>query len=51
MGVIPNPAFPQIPAAPVGPQMTPTGAALGTYESFRQQGWTDDAMRGAGYLV
>jgi hypothetical protein len=59
--VVPNPAFAQIPApAPVtppappaaaGPQLTPAGAALGTYDGFIAQGWTPEAMRGAGYLA
>lgn len=51
MGVIPNPAFPQIPAAPATPQLTAAGAALGTYDSFRAQGWQDAQMRAAGYLA
>ena len=60
--VIPNPSFPQIPpapgagipmppAAPAAPQLTPAGAALGTYESFRSQGWSDEQMRAQGYLA
>lgn len=50
--VVPNPAFAQIPPpAAAGPQLTPAGAVLGTYEGFRAQGWDDAAMRTAGYLV
>lgn len=50
--VVPNPAFAQIPPAPVGPQLTPAGvAAGGTLEAFRAQGWDDAALRGAGYLA
>jgi hypothetical protein len=47
------PVVPAIPVAPVasGPVLTAAGAALGTYESFRANSWTDDMMRQHGYLV
>jgi hypothetical protein len=45
------PTPPAPPAAPVGPQLTPAGAALGTYETFRANGWTDDMLRQHGYLA
>lgn len=46
----PPPAPSAPPAAPVGPQMT-AKAGGATYEQFRAQGWTDEAMRANGYLV
>lgn len=47
----PAPAAPPAPpAAPTGPVMT-AKAGGNTYEAFRSQGWTDDAMRQQGYLV
>jgi hypothetical protein len=54
--VTPNPAFAQIPpaapAAPAVPQLTAAGvAAGGSYDAFRTAGWSDDALRGAGYLA
>lgn len=49
---VPNvPSVPVLPATPAGPMLTPAGAALGTYESFRTNGWTDDMMRQHGYMV
>jgi len=46
-----NPALiPPPPRAPAGPVMT-SKANGATYEQFRANGWTDDAMRAQGYLV
>lgn len=52
MAVAPNPAIlaPAVPAAPVARQMT-AKAGGATYEQFRQQGWTDEAMIREGYMV
>lgn len=58
VAVAPNPAFLAGPAVaappPVPPVATPqmTAAAGGaTYEQFKANGWTDEAMRASGYLV
>lgn len=63
VGLVPNPTFVNPPpapgaimppppaAAPVGPQLTAAGAALGTYAGFLAQGWNDAQMRQAGYIV
>lgn len=49
------PSVPTVPAVPVvpavGPVLTAAGAALGTYESFKANGWDDALMRTNGYLV
>lgn len=47
-----GPMPPQVPSAPVpsGPKMTPKANGV-PYESFIQQGWTDDQMRSEGYLI
>ena len=58
VAVVPNPAFlagPAVaapPPAPVvsAPQMT-AAAGGATYEQFKANGWTDEAMRASGYLV
>ncbi len=44
------PAAPVPPPVPAQPQMTSLAGGA-TYESFVQQGWNDDQMRAAGYLV
>ena len=49
--VIPPPP-PVVPPAPaVGPTLTEAGQALGTYDSFKANGWDDAMMRQHGYLV
>jgi hypothetical protein len=48
------PGMPQPPAAPVGPQLTPAAQAAAPGFSLQQwqaSGWTEQAMRQAGYLV
>lgn len=57
-GAMPGmPAAPQMPVAPAvpqGPQLTPAGQAAfpgGSYAAFIAGGWTDAALRQAGYVV
>lgn len=53
VAVAPNPAFlagPAVAAPPPAPQMT-AAAGGATYEQYKANGWTDDAMRASGYLV
>lgn len=58
VAVAPNPAFlagPAVAAPPpvpvvAAPQMT-AAAGGATYEQFKANGWTDEAMRASGYLV
>lgn len=53
VAVAPNPAFlagPAVAAPPPAPQMT-AAAGGATYEQFKANGWTDEAMRASGYLV
>lgn len=51
--VVPNAAFmqppPPPPVVPAGPVMT--AAAQGTWQQYRDAGWSDDQMRAAGFLV
>ena len=55
VAVAPNPAFlagPAVAAPPPTPVPQMTAAAGGaTYEQFKVNGWTDEAMRASGYLV
>lgn len=55
ISVAPNPAFlagPAVAAPPPAPVPQMTAAAGGaTYEQFKANGWTDEAMRASGYLV
>lgn len=53
-GYMQAPPAPVTPPPPAGPTLTPAGQAAfpgGTYEGFLAAGWTDAALRQAGYVA